>query len=92
MGYIDDKALGGNPEFLNPKGENAKDFIPKNKAVIERGIKINKLHSDKTSYGLSTLSSDKAEGTALGLELKYDFFHRPITTPIVGACVPASSR
>ena len=90
MGYIDNKALGGNPEFMNPEGENAQDFVPRNKTVVERGVKIEKLKSDKTSYGLSTLSSDKSEGTSLGLELKYDFFDRPITTPIVGACRPQS--
>ncbi|MFR9566522.1 MAG: right-handed parallel beta-helix repeat-containing protein [Rikenellaceae bacterium] len=90
VGYLDKNALGGNPEFANVDGKNAEDFIPSNKEVIERGIKIKKLKSDKTSYGLSPKSSDKAKGTPLALEMEYDFFGRKITTPIIGAVVPAT--
>lgn len=88
VGYLDAKAMGGDPQFVNVKGQEASDFIPRNREVIERGVEIEKLKSDKTSYGLSTLSSDKAEGTPLSLEMKYDIFGREITTPILGACVP----
>ena len=88
VGYLDLNALGGDPEFANENGKSAEDLIPCNSAVIERGVKIEQLNSDKTSYGLSTLSSDQAEGTPLALEVKYDFFGREITQPIVGACIP----
>lgn len=87
IGYLDQKALGGDPQFVNVNGKMAEDLIPSNKSVVERGIKIEQLESDTTSYGLSPLSSDQAEGTPLGLEVKYDFWGHPITTPIVGACV-----
>ncbi len=90
VGYLDTKALGGNPEFANVKGQNAEDFIPSSKEVIERGVKIKKLKSDKTSYGLSTKSSDKAKGTPLALDMEYDFFGRKITTPIIGAAIPVT--
>ncbi len=87
MGYLDTNALGGDPGFANPEGKSIEDLIPSNKSVIERGIAIKKLESDKTSYGLSTLSSDQAEGTPLGLEVKYDIFGNAITKPIIGAIV-----
>ncbi len=87
VGYTDKKALGGDPEFANINGSYVEDFVPTNREVIERGVKIQKLESDKTSYGLSQMSSDKAEGTPLALEMEYDFFGNKITTPIIGACV-----
>ncbi len=89
VGYLDLNALGGNPRFANVDGKSVEDFIPHDSEVIERGIKIEKLSSDKTSYGLSTLSSDKAEGTPLALEVEYDFFGHKITTPIIGAINPS---
>ncbi|MFR9651345.1 MAG: right-handed parallel beta-helix repeat-containing protein, partial [Rikenellaceae bacterium] len=87
FGYLDAKALGGDPQFANIDGEVAECFIPANREVIERGIAITKLASDKTSYGLSPRSSDLAKGSALGLEMKQDMFGNEIKKPIIGACV-----
>ncbi len=88
IGYLDANALGGDPIFANPDGKSVEDFIPSNKEVINRGVEIKQLKSDKTTYGLSSQSSDKAKGTPLSLEVEYDFFGRKITTPIIGASIP----
>ncbi|MFI3269487.1 MAG: right-handed parallel beta-helix repeat-containing protein [Rikenellaceae bacterium] len=76
--YLDKNALGGNPNFAKSEGwERAEDLIPSNKELINKGMKIEKLPNDKTSYGVFPQ-----------LEMEYDFFGRKITSPIVGACVP----
>ncbi|WP_044211675.1 right-handed parallel beta-helix repeat-containing protein [Flammeovirga sp. OC4] len=77
-GYWDEKALGGNPDFVNEKGSDAADFVPKNTALISAGEKIEKLKSDKTEKGIYFG----------GLEVKTDFFGNPIKGNIIGAVVP----
>ncbi|MFI3285589.1 MAG: right-handed parallel beta-helix repeat-containing protein [Rikenellaceae bacterium] len=89
VGYVDLNALGGDPQFANVDGKSVEDFIPSNREVIERGIEIEKLSSDLTSYGLSTHSSERAKGEPLSLEVEYDFFGNKIRTPIIGAVNPA---
>ena len=74
--YYDENALGGNPKFSKTKDwEMAEDLIPQDAKVINRGIEIKKLKSDKTSYGLLP-----------GLKMGKDFFGKTITSPIIGAC------
>lgn len=75
----DEAPLGGNPGFKKSNGWfYAEDLIPSNGEVVNRGIKIEKLSSDTTSYGVLPR-----------LNLGYDFFGNPITEPIVGACTVA---
>ncbi len=75
--YRDEKALGGDPQFAkSERWVTAEDMIPSNAALINQGMEIPKLKSDKTSYGvLPQLKMDR------------DFFGNKITTPIIGACV-----
>lgn len=75
--YYDKHALGGDPGFRkNANWERAEDLIPSAASVVNRGIAIPKLSSDKSEQGLIQ-----------GLQLSKDFFGNTITTPIVGACV-----
>ncbi len=71
--------LGGDPGFKKSNDwRYAEDLIPSNAEVVNRGITIEKLKSDPTSYGVLPK-----------LNLEYDFFGNPIIEPIVGACVVA---
>ena len=72
--YVDEAPKGGDPALINPTGTKAEDMIPTNAAVINQGMAITQLEND--SVGLDG-----------GLELEVDFFGKPITTPIIGACV-----
>ena len=51
-GYWDENAIGGNPKFVNENGSNIEDFIPTNSALIQKGMTIPKLKSDKTEKGI----------------------------------------
>ena len=74
--YYDLQALGGNPGFRkNINWTKAEDLIPSNVDIINRGIEIPKLKSDKTVYGIIPQ-----------LKLTKDFFGKPVTYPILGAC------
>ncbi|MFI3319356.1 MAG: right-handed parallel beta-helix repeat-containing protein [Rikenellaceae bacterium] len=77
-GYWDENALGGSPDFANAKGSNPADFVPSNAKLIQQGVKIEKLKSDKTKMGIPFG----------GLNLSKDFFGNPIEGNIVGAVVP----
>ncbi len=78
--YWDESPLGGDPGFKNYSESNfdltAEDLIPTNSTVINRGVTIEQLDTDPTSYGLD-----------YGLNLTEDYFGNAITTPIVGAIV-----
>lgn len=77
-GYWDEFALGGNPQFSKVMGSEAADFVPKNSKLINRGMEIPKLKSDKTKYGIYFG----------GLKMTEDFFGNPIDVDIIGAIVP----
>ncbi len=75
--YRDMNPMGGDPGFRkNANWHLAEDLIPSNGEVINRGKEVKKLKSDKTEYGVLPQ-----------LQMSYDFFGNPITTPIIGACV-----
>lgn len=77
-GYWDENALGDNPRFHNEKGSEAYDFIPSNSKLINSGMTIPKLKSDKTKNGIF----------CGGLKVSSDFFGNPIKGNIIGAVVP----
>ena len=78
QGYWDEKALGGNPKFVNEKGSSPQDFIPTDAAVIYRGEKIPHLKSDQTDYGIFFG----------GLNLTKDYFGIILDKEIIGAIAP----
>jgi len=67
-------SIAGNPEFRNPGGINAQDYIPSNEGIIkDKAINISKLPGDfaKVFYELS---------------VKHDFMGNPVSgTPDLGA-------
>lgn len=77
-GYWDENALGGNPLFINENGLDAKDMIPQNETLINKGMEITKLKADKTSYGVYFG----------GLNVEKDFFGNKIKGNIIGAIAP----
>ncbi len=78
LGYRDSKALGGNPSwFKSNQWQNPSDLIPRNTKLIAQGMEIRKLQGDESKTGLKPK-----------LELKYDFFGRPLKKRIIGACSP----
>ncbi|MFI3269394.1 MAG: right-handed parallel beta-helix repeat-containing protein [Rikenellaceae bacterium] len=76
--YYDEHPLGGDPKFRGVVSEQmeAEDLIPTDAKVINRGLPVEKLRTDKTPYGVKPQ-----------LKMSEDFFGNPITSPIVGACV-----
>lgn len=76
--YRDTNPLGGDPKFKGKISEamQAEDLIPTDAKVINRGAEVQKLSSDKSSYGVLPQ-----------LKMERDFFGKPIKSPIIGACV-----
>lgn len=73
--YRDSKALGGDPRWLKSKNwQNPSDFIPRNAKLIAQGMNIKKLKGDPSKTGLKPQ-----------LELRHDFYGRPLKSPILGA-------
>ncbi len=80
LGYRDSKAVGGNPQWAkSSKWQSPSDFIPHNAKLIDQGQEVRKLRDDPSKTGLKPK-----------LELRYDFFGRPLKTRIIGACAPIS--
>lgn len=76
-GYWDENALGGNPGFANENGREITDAIPSNAELINQGMPVRKLKSDKTKKGI----------VFGGLKMKKDIFGNPIKGNIIGAIV-----
>ncbi len=89
--YRDLAPLGGDPVFTSftsgqdPINYKVEAAIPRDAAIINRGITIEKLSNDNTSYGVSYRRSSESFSEPLNLDV--DILGNPITTPIMGACV-----
>lgn len=70
----DSKPIFGSPDYKNPGGIKAEDYIPQNTELIKnKGIQVQKIPEDKI-------------GLTLGLEVKKDFLGNPIRDlPDLGA-------
>lgn len=73
--YRDSKAIGGDPRWLKNKNwQSPRDLIPRNSKLMAQGTSVKKLKGDPSKTGLKPQ-----------LELRHDFYGRPIKSPILGA-------